>query len=195
MPGCIVSEPRAARRKLFCFPQLQWPPLKGRCSLGRMSQNMTVAKVAGSLFMVKAELPGLSNCEELNSISQAKCTMWPSFLTVRTNFVRVTVDKLTYCFSKTTLVCRLELLESLSIDSNSVIGGSKIILKYAGKDATFVRTPIVTILTYLSYISQEYEPIHPPDAITANLPIEKQCVWLSSLFIVCLILHWVVWAV
>ncbi|KAJ7068640.1 FMN-dependent dehydrogenase-domain-containing protein [Mycena amicta] len=35
-------------------------------------------------------------------------------------------------------------------------GGSKIILKYAGKDAT-----------------QEYDPIHPPDAITTNLPSEK----------------------
>ncbi|KAF8891834.1 FMN-dependent dehydrogenase-domain-containing protein [Infundibulicybe gibba] len=35
-------------------------------------------------------------------------------------------------------------------------GGSKIILKYAGKDAT-----------------QEYDPIHPPDAITTNLPVEK----------------------
>ncbi|KAG8882085.1 hypothetical protein FRB97_008755 [Tulasnella sp. 331] len=35
-------------------------------------------------------------------------------------------------------------------------GGSKIILKYAGKDAT-----------------EEYEPIHPPDAITSNLPPEK----------------------
>lgn len=35
-------------------------------------------------------------------------------------------------------------------------GGSKIILKYAGKDAT-----------------AEYEPIHPPDAITTNLPPEK----------------------
>ncbi|EDR09093.1 uncharacterized protein LACBIDRAFT_296363 [Laccaria bicolor S238N-H82] len=35
-------------------------------------------------------------------------------------------------------------------------GGSKIILKYAGKDAT-----------------EEYEPIHPPDAITTNLPPEK----------------------
>ncbi|KAJ3513974.1 hypothetical protein NLJ89_g2633 [Agrocybe chaxingu] len=35
-------------------------------------------------------------------------------------------------------------------------GGSKIILKYAGKDAT-----------------QEYDPIHPPDAITTNLPPEK----------------------
>ncbi|TFK74629.1 cytochrome b2 [Pluteus cervinus] len=35
-------------------------------------------------------------------------------------------------------------------------GGSKIILKYAGKDAT-----------------KEYEPIHPPDAITTNLPLEK----------------------
>ncbi|KAF5354998.1 hypothetical protein D9756_005488 [Leucocoprinus leucothites] len=35
-------------------------------------------------------------------------------------------------------------------------GGSKIILKYAGVDAT-----------------EAYEPIHPPDAITTNLPIEK----------------------
>lgn len=35
-------------------------------------------------------------------------------------------------------------------------GGSKIILKYAGKDAT-----------------AEYDPIHPPDAITNNLPPEK----------------------
>lgn len=35
-------------------------------------------------------------------------------------------------------------------------GGSKIILKYAGKDAT-----------------QEYDPIHSPDAITTNLPQEK----------------------
>ncbi|KAI0079838.1 hypothetical protein K474DRAFT_1658665 [Panus rudis PR-1116 ss-1] len=35
-------------------------------------------------------------------------------------------------------------------------GGSKIILKYAGKDAT-----------------AEYDPIHPPDAITTNLPPEK----------------------
>ncbi|GBE80753.1 FMN-dependent dehydrogenase-domain-containing protein [Sparassis latifolia] len=35
-------------------------------------------------------------------------------------------------------------------------GGSKIILKYAGKDAT-----------------AEYDPIHPPDAITKNLPPEK----------------------
>ncbi|TCD66743.1 Cytochrome b2, mitochondrial precursor [Steccherinum ochraceum] len=35
-------------------------------------------------------------------------------------------------------------------------GGSKIILKYAGKDAT-----------------EAYEPIHPPDAITTNLPTEK----------------------
>ncbi|KAJ2918555.1 hypothetical protein MD484_g1833, partial [Candolleomyces efflorescens] len=36
-------------------------------------------------------------------------------------------------------------------------GGSKIILKYAGKDAT-----------------QEYDPIHPPDAITTHLPRQKQ---------------------
>jgi len=35
-------------------------------------------------------------------------------------------------------------------------GGSKIILKYAGKDAT-----------------AEYDPIHPPDAIKSNLPPEK----------------------
>ncbi|KAF8339391.1 FMN-dependent dehydrogenase-domain-containing protein [Amanita rubescens] len=35
-------------------------------------------------------------------------------------------------------------------------GGSRIILKYAGKDAT-----------------REYDPIHPPDAITNNLPPEK----------------------
>ncbi|KAF8320336.1 hypothetical protein DL93DRAFT_1831592 [Clavulina sp. PMI_390] len=35
-------------------------------------------------------------------------------------------------------------------------GGSKIILKYAGKDAT-----------------EEYDPIHPPDAISNNLPKEK----------------------
>ncbi|THU80867.1 hypothetical protein K435DRAFT_735920 [Dendrothele bispora CBS 962.96] len=35
-------------------------------------------------------------------------------------------------------------------------GGSKIILKYAGKDAT-----------------AEYDPIHPPDAIKTNLPKEK----------------------
>jgi L-lactate dehydrogenase (cytochrome) len=35
-------------------------------------------------------------------------------------------------------------------------GGSKIILKYAGKDAT-----------------EAYEPIHPPDAITTNLPTDK----------------------
>ncbi|KAI9465260.1 glyoxylate dehydrogenase [Lactarius psammicola] len=36
-------------------------------------------------------------------------------------------------------------------------GGSKIILKYAGRDAT-----------------EAYEPIHPPDAITTNLPASKQ---------------------
>ncbi|GJE91365.1 glyoxylate dehydrogenase [Phanerochaete sordida] len=35
-------------------------------------------------------------------------------------------------------------------------GGSRIILKYAGQDAT-----------------EAYEPIHPPDAITTNLPVEK----------------------
>ncbi|GLB37708.1 putative cytochrome b5 family protein [Lyophyllum shimeji] len=38
-------------------------------------------------------------------------------------------------------------------------GGSKIILKYAGKDAT-----------------EAYELIHPPDAITTNLPIDKHIV-------------------
>ncbi|KAG8797942.1 hypothetical protein FRC17_007601, partial [Serendipita sp. 399] len=36
------------------------------------------------------------------------------------------------------------------------LGGSKIILKYAGKDAT-----------------EEYDPIHPPDAIVKHLPKEK----------------------
>lgn len=35
-------------------------------------------------------------------------------------------------------------------------GGAKIILKYAGKDATAA-----------------YEPIHPPDALDKNLPPEK----------------------
>ncbi|KAI0821419.1 glyoxylate dehydrogenase [Irpex lacteus] len=35
-------------------------------------------------------------------------------------------------------------------------GGARIILKYAGKDAT-----------------EAYEPIHPPDAITTNLPVSK----------------------
>ncbi|EKM53383.1 uncharacterized protein PHACADRAFT_259730 [Phanerochaete carnosa HHB-10118-sp] len=35
-------------------------------------------------------------------------------------------------------------------------GGSRIILKYAGQDAT-----------------EAYEPIHPPDAITTNLPVSK----------------------
>ncbi|KAI8970806.1 glyoxylate dehydrogenase [Trametes punicea] len=35
-------------------------------------------------------------------------------------------------------------------------GGSKVILKYAGKDAT-----------------EAYEPIHPPDTITTNLPLSK----------------------
>ncbi|KAH9485579.1 Cytochrome b2, mitochondrial [Psilocybe cubensis] len=47
----------------------------------------------------------------------------------------------------------------LSVTSNLTHvqqGGSKIILKYAGKDAT-----------------QEYDPIHPPDAIENNLPPEK----------------------
>ncbi|KAG9312199.1 FMN-dependent dehydrogenase-domain-containing protein [Chiua virens] len=43
-----------------------------------------------------------------------------------------------------------------ALDLTNWIGGSKIILKYAGKDAT-----------------KEYEPIHPPDAITTNLKTEK----------------------
>lgn len=30
-------------------------------------------------------------------------------------------------------------------------------------------------------MSEAYEPIHPPDAITTNLPIEKQYVVLLSL--------------
>ncbi|KAG6813297.1 hypothetical protein H0H92_012452 [Tricholoma furcatifolium] len=42
------------------------------------------------------------------------------------------------------------------VEFDALAGGSKIILKYAGKDAT-----------------QEYDPIHPPDAITTNLPPEK----------------------
>ncbi|KAI6046347.1 FMN-dependent dehydrogenase-domain-containing protein [Pisolithus marmoratus] len=42
-------------------------------------------------------------------------------------------------------------------------GGSKIILKYAGKDAT-----------------KEYDPIHPPDAITTNLKPDKQYVATNS---------------
>ncbi|KAI0000958.1 FMN-dependent dehydrogenase-domain-containing protein [Russula vinacea] len=41
------------------------------------------------------------------------------------------------------------------------LGGSKIILKYAGKDAQLIRH------------SREYEPIHPPNAIIDNLPQEK----------------------
>ncbi|KAI0041081.1 hypothetical protein FA95DRAFT_771530 [Auriscalpium vulgare] len=40
--------------------------------------------------------------------------------------------------------------------SHSVMGGSKIILKHAGKDA-----------------AAEHEPIHPPNAIPDNLPQEK----------------------
>lgn len=50
-------------------------------------------------------------------------------------------------------------LKTLSKHSSPTLehpGGSKIILKYAGKDAT-----------------EAYEPIHPPDAITTNLPKEK----------------------
>jgi L-lactate dehydrogenase (cytochrome) len=44
----------------------------------------------------------------------------------------------------------------VTLYSSEIVGGSKIILKYAGKDAT-----------------EEYEPIHPPDAITTNLPQDK----------------------
>lgn len=57
-------------------------------------------------------------------------------------------------------------------------GGSRIILKYAGKDATCVFQHFyhMTIsLPFLSY-SEAYEPIHPPDAITTNLPTDKQYV-------------------
>ncbi len=43
-------------------------------------------------------------------------------------------------------------------------GGTKIILKYAGKDAT-----------------SAYEPIHPPDALDKNLPPEKHLGELDSL--------------
>ncbi|KAG6846017.1 hypothetical protein H0H87_011065 [Tephrocybe sp. NHM501043] len=42
-------------------------------------------------------------------------------------------------------------------------GGSSIILKYAGKDAT-----------------RAYEPIHPPDALDKNLPANKHLGWLDS---------------
>lgn len=42
-------------------------------------------------------------------------------------------------------------------------GGAKIILKYAGKDAT-----------------SAYEPIHPPDALDKNLPAEKHLGVLDS---------------
>lgn len=31
--------------------------------------------------------------------------------------------------------------------------------------------------------SQEYDPIHPPDAITSNLPLEKQYVCLQTSFL------------
>ncbi|KAL7277781.1 hypothetical protein ACG7TL_008724 [Trametes sanguinea] len=44
-------------------------------------------------------------------------------------------------------------------------GGSKIILKYAGKDAT--------INDQHTWNREAYEPIHPPDAITTNLPPSK----------------------
>ncbi|KAH8115419.1 FMN-dependent dehydrogenase-domain-containing protein [Phellopilus nigrolimitatus] len=49
-----------------------------------------------------------------------------------------------------------------------VHGGSKIILKYAGKDATYqaYRVP-------RHAYSKEYDPIHPPDAITTHLPPSK----------------------
>lgn len=32
----------------------------------------------------------------------------------------------------------------------------------------------------ISHISQEYDPIHPPDAISTNLPVEKQYVSLRK---------------
>lgn len=53
-------------------------------------------------------------------------------------------------------------------------GGSKIILKYAGKDATYVSKHLRIVSLLTSYHSEAYEPIHPPDAITTNLPVEKQ---------------------
>ncbi|KAK7036435.1 hypothetical protein VNI00_011632 [Paramarasmius palmivorus] len=49
-----------------------------------------------------------------------------------------------------------DLIHQSGVIDHDFEGGSKIILKYAGKDAT-----------------QEYDPIHPPDAITTNLPPEK----------------------
>jgi L-lactate dehydrogenase (cytochrome) len=54
------------------------------------------------------------------------------------------------------------------------LGGSKIILKYAGKDATCVMVLSLPFIILSLLIRQEYEPIHPPDAITTNLPPEKQ---------------------
>jgi len=58
------------------------------------------------------------------------------------------------------------------------LGGSKIILKYAGKDATYVfSTAELYVRKLTEWVSQEYEPIHPPDAITTNLPPEKQLVY------------------
>ncbi|KAF9243240.1 FMN-dependent dehydrogenase-domain-containing protein [Melanogaster broomeanus] len=51
-------------------------------------------------------------------------------------------------------------------------GGSKIILKYAGKDATYV-TPVPKCHAANIHVRKEYDPIHPPDAITTNLKPEK----------------------
>ncbi|KAI0919049.1 hypothetical protein AcV5_002064 [Taiwanofungus camphoratus] len=58
-------------------------------------------------------------------------------------------------FCLTIPVCGFS-LDAKTRGLSTCIGGSKIILKYAGKDAT-----------------AEYDPIHPPDAITKHLPPEK----------------------
>jgi L-lactate dehydrogenase (cytochrome) len=54
------------------------------------------------------------------------------------------------------------------------LGGSKIILKYAGKDATYATKLSELFPVKLMLHSREYEPIHPPNAIIDNLPQEKQ---------------------
>lgn len=43
-------------------------------------------------------------------------------------------------------------------------------------EGRYVSLAIPLLWIYPTYISQEYEPIHPPDAITTNLPPEKQYV-------------------